>query len=418
MASSSSVLRNPDFRRLLFSRLCMMTGWVAQDVIIGWQIYSLTRDPFMLGLTGLAEAIPAISCALFAGHIVDTGRPHRIFLICLGLLALNSLGLLLVGGGIVSLAGGIVPWLFAGIFLSGFMRSFTAPTIFSLLSQIIPRNQISGASAALSGIFQFASVGGPAVAGLVYGGYGARVAWCLPVTLMSAAFVMLFGMSETARRYRNAKSNGPAMQNIRAGWRFILDNRVLLSVMMLDMFAVLLGGAVSMLPAIADQVLHVGSQGLGLLRAATAVGAGIMALVLSVRPMRAMRGATLIGVVGGFGLCIIGFGMSRSFWLSFLLLAGSGAFDCVSMIIRSSIMQLLTPDHMRGRITAVSSMFIISSNEIGAFESGTAATLLGLVPSIIFGGVCTLVVVAATALLAPGLRRTAIAADDVQSKRT
>jgi MFS family permease len=418
MTRSSELLRNRDFRCMLLSRLLMMTGWVAQDVIIGWQIYSLTHDPFMLGLTGLAEAIPAISCALFAGHIVDTGRPHRIFLICIGLLALNSLGLMLVGGSFVSLAGGIVPWLFIGIFLSGFMRSFTAPTIYSLLSQIIPRAQIPGASAMLSGLFQFATVTGPAVAGIVYGGYGAKVAWFLPVTLMSLSFLLLAGMSETPRRFRNARSSEPAVKNIKAGWRFILDNRVMLSVMSLDMFAVLLGGAVSMLPAIADQVLHVGSEGLGILRAASAVGAGIMALFLSMRPMRVIRGSTLLWVVAGFGVCIIGFGLSTSFWLSFLLLAASGAFDCVSMVIRSAIMQLLTPDAMRGRISAVNSMFIISSNEIGSFESGTAARFFGLVPSIVFGGVCTLLVAGITAIMAPKLLRTAVSTEEPGSTGT
>lgn len=412
MTLSTQLLRNHDFRRVLFVRLASMTGWVAQDMIIGWQIYSLTHDPFMLGLTGLAEALPAIACSLFAGHIVDTGRPHRILLICLGLLALNSFGLLLSGGGLVFLPGGIVPWLFAGIFFAGLLRGFSAPTLYSLLSQIIPRAQIPGASAWLSGIFQFASVSGPAIAGLVYGSYGARAAWVLPVTLMSTSFILLASMSEGPRRYRNAKSSEPAMRSIRAGWRFILDNRVLLSVMALDMFAVLLGGAVSMLPAYADQVLHMGSEGLGALRAATAVGAGIMAIILSLRPMRAMRGATLLWVVAGFGVCIIGFGVSTNFWLSFLMLAASGAFDCVSMIIRSSIMQLLTPDAMRGRVSALSSMFIISSNEIGAFESGTAAKLLGLVPSVIFGGVCTVLIAAATALLAPRLRQTVVAAEE------
>ena len=414
MTVSLAILRNADFRRLMLSRMFMMMGWVVQDVIIGWQIYSLTHSTFMLGLTGLAEAVPAISCALFAGHIVDTGRPHRIFLICLGLLALNSFMLLLVGGAFVGMPGGIVPWLFVGIFLSGFMRAFTAPTLFSLMSQVIPRTQISAASALLSGIFQFASVLAPAVAGLVYGGYGARVAWFLPASLVGSAFVLLACMSDALRAYRNAKSSEPAMRNIRAGWQFILDHRALLSVMALDMFAVLFGGAVSMLPAYADQVLHVGSQGLGILRAATAVGAGIMAIWLAVKPLRVIRGSTLLWVVAGFGLCIIGFGMSRIFWLSFLMLAISGAFDCVSMVIRSSIMQLLTPDAMRGRISAVSSMFIISSNEIGAFESGTAATLFGLVPSVIIGGVCTLVVVAATALWSPKLRQTAVDAEEAQ----
>jgi hypothetical protein len=203
------------------------------------------------------------------------------------------------------------------------------------------------------------------------------------------------------------------VQSIRAGWRFITTNRTLLSVMALDMFAVLFGGAVAMLPAYASDVLHVGSQGLGALRAASAVGAGLTSLILALYPLAVMRGSTLLWVVAGFGITIIGFGFSQMFWLSFLMLALGGAFDSVSMIIRSTLMQLLTPDSMRGRVSAVGSMFIISSNEIGAFESGTAATLLGLVPSVVFGGICTLAIVALTAFLSPGLRKTAVTADDL-----
>ena len=201
------------------------------------------------------------------------------------------------------------------------------------------------------------------------------------------------------------------MRSIAEGWKFIWQSRTLLSVMTLDMFAVLFGGAVAMLPAYADQVLHVGSEGLGLLRAAPAFGAGITALLLAVRPMKEIRASTLLWVVGGFGVCMIGFGISTVFWISMAMLALSGVFDSVSMVIRSTLMQLLIPDHMRGRVSSVNSMFFISSNEIGAFQSGLAAKLLGLVPSVIFGGACALVVVAITALASPKLRKTVVKAD-------
>jgi len=198
------------------------------------------------------------------------------------------------------------------------------------------------------------------------------------------------------------------MKSIVAGWKFILQKPVLLSVMTLDMFAVLFGGAVAMLPAFADQVLHVGSEGLGALRAAPALGAMVTALFLAVRPMRHLSAKRLLWVVAGFGVCMIGFGLSHIFWLSMLLLILSGMFDCVSMVIRSTLMQLLTPDNMRGRVSSVNSMFVISSNEIGAFESGTVARLIGLVPSVVLGGFATLLVVGVTALLSPQLRRTVV----------
>ncbi len=411
---SFSVLRLRDFRLMFLVRVFGMMALQAQDVIIGWQVYSLTRSPFMLGLTGLTEAVPAIACALVAGHIVDVGRPHRVFMFCVGALALDMLALMLIAGGMIGAPGGsVLPWLFGGIFLSGLARSFIAPTSYSLLPQIVSRAQIPAASAWLSSGFQLAAISGPAVAGIIYGGYGARAAWMLPATLMGVAFVLLAFISHPHRHYRSSEKHEPARQSIPAGWRFIWTHKVLLSVMALDMFAVLFGGAVAMLPAYADQVLHVGSQGLGALRAAPALGAIVSALVLAVRPFGQIRATTLLWAVTGFGFCIIGFGFSTAFWLSMLLLAASGAFDSVSMVIRQTLMQWLTPDAMRGRVSAVNSMFIISSNEIGAFESGLAAKLLGLVPSVVFGGIGTLVVVAMTALLSPTFRRTVVHADEM-----
>ncbi len=408
MALSFSVLRQRDFRLLLFTRMLGMMALQAQAVVVGWQVYSLTHDYLTLGLVGLAEAVPAILCALVAGHIVDNSRPHRVFLTCLGVLALNALILCLVGGGYMAVPGGVLLWIFAGVFVSGLARSFVMPASFSLLPQIVTRAEIPAASAWLSSGFQIAAVTSPAIAGLLYGGYGARAAWLMPVVLVSLAFLMLASLSETPRRYRSAEKREPAVKSIKAGWAFILSSPVLLSVMALDMFAVLFGGAVAMLPAYANEVLHVGSQGLGALRAAPALGAVITALALAVRPMEIIRGQTLLLVIIGFGLCMIGFGISQIFWLSMLFLALSGAFDSVSMVVRGTLMQLLTPDHVRGRVSSVNAMFIISSNELGAFESGLAARLLGLVPSVVLGGFATLLVVAGAAGFTPKLRRIAV----------
>ena len=414
MALSFSVLRNHNFRLLMLTRIGVLFALQAQAVIVGWQVYILTHDAFMLGLVGLTEAIPAIIGALFAGHLVDVGRPHRLYLLCVMALTCISFAFLLCAGGVITVAENhLLTILFAGVFLSGIARSFIMPASFTMLSQIVPRHDIPAASAWLSSGFQFASISGPALAGIIFGGYGASVAWLIPISCMTVGVVALIAMDQHHRHYRNAEKREPMLQSIRAGWQFIIGNRVLLSIMMLDMFAVLFGGAVAMLPAFADTVLHTGSQGLGLLRAAPAMGSIISALYLSVMPMQTIRARWLLIVVAGFGFCMIGFGLSNSFPLAMLFLAASGAFDSISMVIRSTLFQLLIPDAMRGRVSAVGSMFIISSNEIGAFESGAAARLFGLVPSIIIGGIASLAVVAGAAIFSPRLRHMVI---DTQAK--
>jgi MFS family permease len=406
MALSYDVLRNRDFCRLLATRLCGIFALQAQAVIVGWQIYTLTHDPLMLGLIGLAEAIPAIVFALFAGHIVDKSRPHFIFRNCLLVHCVISLLLLVVAGGLVAMKPNlVVVLLFIGIFLSGITRSFIMPASFTLLARVVPRHDMSAATAWLTSGFQLAAILGPAIAGLIYAAYGNTVAWCMPVVFLGAAVIAISGMSRAHRTFKNEDSREPMLKSMAAGWRFVLHHRVLLPIMALDMFAVLFGGAVAILPVFADQVLQVGAQGLGLLRAAPAIGSIITALYFAVKPMKTLRARRLFMVITGFGFAMLGFGLSTSFVSAVFFLAISGAFDSVSMVMRSTLMQLLIPDAMRGRVSALNGMFIISSNEIGAFESGLAASLLGLVPSILFGGGMTLLVVAATAALCPDLRR-------------
>ncbi len=409
MALSYDVLKIPDFRRLLATRLCGIFALQSQSVIIGWQVYTLTKDPLMLGLVGLTEAVPAILFALFAGHIVDKSYPHRIFLRCLAFHSLLSLVLLIIAGGYAGLADHtVLIALFVAIFLSGLTRSFIMPASFTLLARIVPRHQMPAASSWLTSGFQLAAITGPAVAGLIYGGYGREVAWVMPLVFMVCAVVAISRMSKEHRQFKNHDSREPVMKSIAAGWRFVTTSPVLLPVMALDMFAVLFGGAVAILPMFADQILHTGSEGLGLLRAASAAGSILTALYFALKPMPIIRGSRLIFVVFGFGFAMIGFALSHSFAVAAFFLALSGAFDSVSMVIRGTLMQLLIPDHMRGRVSALNSMFIISSNEIGAFESGAAAKLMGLVPSLLFGGGMTLLVGSVTALFCPELRKLAI----------
>lgn len=413
MALSITVLRNRDFRCLLLARVAGLFGLQAQAVIVGWQIYTLTHDVFMLGLVGLAEAVPAILFALISGHVVDVGRPHRIYVLCFAALALNAALLFLIGGDLLTMANDTrVAALFACVFFSGIARSFIVPSSFTLLSRIVPRTQMSAASAWMGSGFQLAAILGPALAGIIYGGYGAHVAWMIPLAALLIGFVMTLLISKPHRQHRNMHKNEPALVSITAGWRFILGHKVLLSVMSLDMFAVLFGGVVAILPAFADQVLHTGSEGLGLLRAAPAIGSIATALYLALKPMESIQTRTLLLVVAGFGVSMLAFGFANSFWVAAVILIISGAFDSVSMVMRGTLMQWLIPDDMRGRVSSVNGMFIISSNEIGAFRAGATASLLGLVPSIILGGVMTLGVVAATAFFAPQMRRLRVEAGE------
>ncbi len=409
---SLAILGNRNFRFLLLTRVFAMMALQAQSLIVGWQVYSITNDPFMLGLTGLVEAVPAILCALVAGHIVDITQPRRIFQISIFVEVLNTLALFLVAGGFLDVAHDhVLIGIYTGVFISGLARAFIMPSSFTVLSQIVERRELPSASAWLGSSAPIAAIVGPSVAGIIYASLGVRNAWLLPVSLSMISLIMVT-LLRTPVLHRMREHKITAFQSIQEGWHFILKNQVLLSVMALDMFTVLFGGAVAMLPAFADQILHIGSEGLGVLRAAPALGAIITALMLALFPMKNISARNLLFVSAGFGLCMIGFGLSHVFWLSLLFLALSGMFDSVSVVIRSTLMQLLTPDHMRGRVSSVNSMFIISSNEIGAFESGLAARFLGLVPSVVFGGIGTLLVAGTTAILSPKMRHIIVHADE------
>lgn len=404
---SFDVLRLQAFRRLVATRFFTTLALQAQAVIVGWQIYSITKDPWMLGLTGLAEAVPALIMSLFAGHIVDIGKPQRIYFLAIAALCLNTFLLMLVGGGhLDSHDNVIIASLFAGVFFSGLARSFTMPSSTTLIPVMVSRMQLSGANAWINSAFNIGAIAGPAIAGIIYGGYGASAAWVVPFVLLLISTVLAITINVELPPKRELRET--AAQSIIAGWRFIWRHPIILSVMALDMFAVLFGGAVAMLPAYADQVLHVGPEGLGALRAAPSIGAVAIGLYLAVRPMRHLSGAMLLWVFAGFGVCMLVFGLSHWFWVSMVALALSGVFDGINMVIRGTIVQLLTPQHMMGRVSSIKSMFVISSNEIGAFESGLAARLMGLVPSVVFGGVATLAVVAIIAILSPSLRKIVI----------
>ena len=373
-----------------------------QAVVVSWQIYELTKDPFSLGLIGLAEAVPFLGFALFAGHVADTAGRLRISLVALGVLVGCSLTLLgfSIRPGLIN-STRVWP-MYAVIFLSGIARSFLQPARQALGAELVPRELYPNAVTWRSSTWQLAEVVGPAIGGLVYGFANATAAYAVDATLMGVA---LLSLGRIRHRSEHLVTEASFLASLVTGVRFVRGQPLILGALTLDLFSVLFGGAVALLPVFAAEILHVGPEGLGVLRAAPAVGAVVMSLGLAHRPPLRQAGRTLLVSVALFGLCMIGFGLSRNFFLSCALLALSGMVDTVSVVIRSTLLQVMTPNHLLGRVAAVNAIFIGSSNELGAFESGTAARLLGTVPSVVLGGLATLLVVGVTALKVPTLRR-------------
>lgn len=414
MALSSDAygaLRIKEFRRILVTRFCITLAIQIQYVALGWQVYAVTHDPLALGLSGLAEALPYISMSLISGYVADHYNRKRVFQTAVMVLLAASIGLFLYGMQPESVlrAQGVGPFYIVAAVV-GLARAFMAPTMNALWGQWVPRELYANGATWNANNFNVAAITGPALGGLIYGFYGAKVAYaCVIAFIVIAIGVISTIPSRPVPVQENADES--LKDKLTAGLRFVFKNQVLVGGMSLDMFAVLFGGTVSMLPVIAHDVLHTGPEGMGILRSATAAGSVLMGLVVAFRPPHRNTGRILLWCVAGYGACIIAFAFSRDYWLSFALLMMSGAFDNVSMVIRGSIAQLLTPDAMRGRVAAVNGIFIGSSNEIGSFESGVAARLLGLIPSIIFGGSMTLLVVAITSKIAPKLRRFQIEED-------
>ncbi|MCX6305369.1 MAG: MFS transporter [Bacteroidetes bacterium] len=398
-----AVLKVGEFRLFLTFRFFTTLAFQMQGLIVGWQMYELTRDPLALGLIGLAEALPNIVTALYAGHAADRYNRKRIivsftllFLVGTTMLFLFSIRSL----GIIG-AFGVFP-IYLVVMISGISRAFLYPSIVAMMSQLIPRHMYGNASSWSSTIWQLAAITGPALGGLIYGFFGVRIAYMSVLFFLAVALVLLgFVKSRPVPPFVAGES---LSQRLSAGLKFVFANQVLLGAMSLDMFAVLFGGAVAMLPIFAAEVLKVGPQGLGFLRAAPMLGAVAMSLVMAHRPPMVHAGRYLMIGVAGFGLSIICFALSKNFYLSLGLLMLSGVFDNISVVIRATAMQLLTPDEMRGRVASVNAIFIGSSNEIGSFESGLAAKLIGLIPSVIFGGIMTLGIVGFTTKFAPKLR--------------
>jgi MFS family permease len=400
------ILRLPEYRNFITARFFYIMAMRMVTTIVGWRIYEITHNAFAIGLIGLSEFIPAFCLALYAGHVIDKSDKRRLlltttscYLACVaGLIALS------IGPIIRSLGGHWIQWLtYTIIFTTGVIRAFAGPTLNAIVAQIVPREQLPSAVTLNTSAWLSASVLGHATGGFLIAHTSYLYSF---ITVAVYVCIALYFLSTLApKKVMVVSSEKKTWDSILDGLRFVYRTREVLGAMALDLFAVLFGGAVAMIPVYARDILRIGPIGFGWLNAASDIGSMCTILSMTLRPLRRKQGLTLMYAVAGFGICIIVFGLSRWYLLSYLALLVSGMLDGVSVVVRGTILQLKTPDAMRGRVSSVNSMFINSSNELGMFESGMMARLMGVVPSVVFGGCMTIAVVVFTWFKAPNLRK-------------
>jgi MFS family permease len=391
-----AALRYREFRSYLGMRFFFTFAYQMQAVIIGFHIYHLTKDPLALGLIGLCEAIPAIGIALYGGYVADKSEKRGLLLKIFTGVFLCSLIMLVATSQQMHAyvpVSYIIPIMYTMVFGMGIARGFFGPATFSLMAEIIPKELYPNSTTWNSSSYMSASILGPAAGGLVYGFFGITVTYLIILLFIFIALVCIFFLKSHAPRFIPKES---ILKSLTEGVHFVFNNKMMLGAISLDLFSVFFGGAVALLPVFANDILKVGSEGLGFMRASASLGAVLTMLVMTrISPMNRPWRNLLIAVVG-FGTSIICYGLSKNFYVTLVFLFLEGSFDSISVLIRSTIMQLLTPDEMRGRVSAVNSMFIGSSNEIGAFESGLTAKLMRTVPAVVFGGCMTILVAGIT----------------------
>jgi len=401
-----AALRHREFNMFLVVRFALVFAWSMQFIVIEWQVYALTKDPLSLGLIGLFEFAPAFVMALFAGHIVDQREKRNLLAFCIAAFSLISFGLFwLTSQTIIETwsKNSILYSIYALVFFGGFLRSFFGPTIFSLVALIVPKKIYANAATWNSSTWQMSRVLGVGFAGFSIGWMGVHWSLCVVFGLVIFSFIMLFQIPK--KPILNPKIGEDILSSLTEGLSFVFKSKAILGALTLDMVSVLFGGAIALAAVFAQDILKVGPQGFGVLVAAPSVGAFLTMLVTAYIPISKNAGMKLLVAIFGFGICIIVFGLSSVFWISVVALFFSGVTDGVSMVIRQTILQIKTPDHMRGRVSSVNSMFVGSSNELGALESGLTAKLMGTATAVVFGGTMTLITVITTALVSPTFRK-------------
>lgn len=390
----------------MIGRFLFIMGLRMMGTLVGWWIYELTNEPFAIGLIGLAEVIPAVSLALYAGHVIDVSEKRKLILKGVALYWVCAIALLVLSSNIGTGAFSnlqIAIGIYFVIFCTGIIRSFTGPSFGTLVGEIMPKDLLQNATTWSQGIWLSASVLGHAMVGFFIAGFGNTGSLWIVIGMVSIGFVFISKIKPKLPHKQETEQK--TLESVKEGIRFVVQTKEVLGALSLDLFAVLFGGAVAMIPVFAKDILKVGPIGFGWLNAAADIGAILIIFIITIFPVHQQQGKKLLLAVGGFGVCIIVFALSTNFWISFAALLMSGILDGFSMIFRGTIVQLKTPDHMRGRVMSVNSMFINSSNELGQFESGLAARAMGVVPSVVFGGVMTLIVVTTTWFKAPSLRK-------------
>ncbi len=405
MNSPYKALSIPEFRHFLAGRFVFIMGLRMMGTLVLWWMFQLTHDPFNVGMIGLAEAIPAVGMALYAGYVVDKSDKRKLLLQCVLLFCICAVTLLGISSHWFQQSFQTrvtVIFIYAVIFCTGVIRSFSGPTFSSIIASLVPRNLLVNASQLSSTSWLIASITGHASAGFLIAWLHVGGTFIVIISLIITSLSFLYRLRAKPPGISSEKKT---LEAVNEGLQFVFKTKEVLAALSLDLFAVFFGGAATMVIVYTNDILHVGPIGFGWLNAATDIGSIIMVIWLTLFPMKRRQGLKLLFAVAGFGICIIIFGISKWYWLSFAALLASGILDGVSVVVRGNIMQLKTPDALRGRVMSVNSMFINSSNEIGQFESGVAAKLMGTIPSVVFGGCMTVLVVAITWFKAPSLKK-------------
>lgn len=399
-------IRIAEFRNLVTGRFVFVMALRMLTTLLGWWIYNLTNAPFAIGLIGLSEVVPAVSLALYAGHVIDLSDKRKLLIrgIILYFAAVLMLLLLSTKNTTHIFSNGTIAiFIYIIVFCTGIVRSFTGPVFNVILAQVVPKNLLQNATTWNQGSYLSASVSGHAAGGLLIAALGNTGTFIVIACFITLAFIILINIKP--KPPFNINTEKKTWDSVKEGLNFVFKTKEILGALSLDLFAVLFGGAVAMVPVFARDILKVGAEGFGFLNGASDMGAIFSVILLTAFPMRQKQGYKLLFAVFGFGICIICFALSKLFILSFIALLISGMLDGISVVVRGTIMQLKTPDTMRGRVMSVNSMFINSSNELGQFESGVMAKLMGVVPSVVFGGCMTIAVVITTWFKAPSLRK-------------
>jgi MFS family permease len=401
-----SPLKEKEFRLYITCRFIYIMALRMVGTVVAYELFQLTQSSFAIGLVGLSEFIPVFSLALYAGHVIDKSEKRTLLL--KGMIGYSFCVVLLI---ICTLPATQLKignhWLeycfYAIIFLTGIIRAFAGPVSHAIVAQLVPRNMLPFAANISSSTWLTGSIIGHASAGFFIAGIGVNNTFIIIlVYILTAATILSF---VKRKPILNTQKDIAAWDSVKEGLRFVASNKIMLGAISLDLFAVLFGGAVALIPEFSEKILHTGPIGFGWLTAATDIGSITIIILLTFFPMRKKQGKRMLLAVAGFGICIIAFGLSDVYLISFVALLCSGICDGISVMVRGTILQLTTPDEMRGRVSSVNSMFINSSNELGQFESGFASRVFGLVPSVIFGGCMTLLVVAVTWFKAPALKK-------------